>query len=384
MTRGSTLRIAALLAAAIAATFACSQGPRKPAASSDPSSDRTDATSDAPLDGALYTDASGDATVDAMGDDAAFDAGFDDPMANHKETQEELLALFELRPFTDAEAKMVRADLFLHFNVGPAVTRMNQGNKAIAKHTIGKAACLRSVAGVTFQTEEQKNRCGAPNMVPIYKNGDPDSAAYCIDVFEFPNKPCELPFVFTAPTHARTMCQLQGKRLCTQPEWQLACRGDPAGGPDRLYAYGDDLDLTVCNTNKPRTAPVTCAPTTAKSTWDTCSTETEPSGSFPKCKSRFGVYDQHGNVAEVMTRAEKDGAIVTQLKGSAWFYAEVARRHDEPQKVGGRETYPDHCNFDPRWHVEPIDAAWHVNYHLGFRCCKSIAPIVKSADASPE
>ena len=215
-------------------------------------------------------------------------------------------------------------------------------------------------------------------MVPIFKNGDPTSATYCIDLFEFPNKPCELPFVFTAPTHARRMCALQGKRLCTQGEWQLACRGDPAGGPDRAYAYGDDLDLTVCNTNKPRAAPVTCSPTTAKNTLETCSTETEPSGSFPRCRSRFGVFDQHGNVAEVMTRTETDGSVVTQLKGSAWFYAEVARKHTEQQVLGGRETYPDHCNFDPRWHVEPIDAAWHVNYHLGFRCCKSIAPLPKA------
>jgi hypothetical protein len=50
----------------------------------------------------------------------------------------------------------------------------------------------------------------------------------------------------------------------------------------------------------------------------------------------------------------------------------VARKHNERQKEGARETYADHCAHDPRWHVEPMVKAWHVNYHLGFRCCKTI------------
>ena len=339
------------------------------------------AAGDASFDGAPDDGAAGDAMAYA---DAALDATVaEDPMANHQETREALLTLFELRPFTEAEAKTVRADLFLAFNVGPAVTRMSQGNKSIAHHAISREACLRGLDGVVLQTDAQRARCGAPNMVPVYRNGDPSGAAYCIDIFEFPNKPCALPFVWTAPTHARTMCTLQGKRLCTQGEWNLACRADPAGGPDRTYAYGDDLDLTICNTNKPRGSGNKCSPVTAQGAWETCSTDTEPLGAFPRCRSRFGVFDQHGNVAEVMTRTDKDGNVMTQLKGSAFFYAEVARRPNEPQAIGGTETYPDHCNFDPRWHVEPIDSAWHINYHLGFRCCKSLAPVTDASVSHP-
>ena len=327
---------------------------------------------DPSFDAMLGTDASLDADMDALGD---ADAGpIDDPMAMHRETRADLIALVDVRPLTDTEYKVVRPDIFLNLNVGPWYTRMNQGNKAISHHARSQKACLAGLQHVTLQTDEQRVRCGGPNMVPVYAHGDPKRAAYCIDVFEFPNKPCELPFVWTAPTHAQTMCALEGKRLCTQQEWSLACRADPAGGADTVYAYGNDLDLDVCNTNKPRPLPLKCSTLNAQKTWDTCGTDTEPSGSFPKCRSRFGVYDMHGNVAEVMTRKQADGAVVTQLKGSAFFYAEVARKPDEPQQPGGRETYPDNCNFDPRWHVEPIDSAWHVNYHLGFRCCKSIAP----------
>ena len=63
----------------------------------------------------------------------------------------------------------------------------------------------------------------------------------------------------------------------------------------------------------------------------------------------------------------------TQLKGSAFFYVDVARESNKPtRRARCDDTYPDHCNYDPRWHVEMLDEALHMNYHLGFRCCKSI------------
>jgi formylglycine-generating enzyme len=252
---------------------------------------------------------------------------------------------------------------------------MNQGNKAIARHLIDKEKCLAGLRaeGIVVQTAEQRAKCGGlENMVPVWQKGE--EPRFCIDVFEFPNKACELPMVWTPPASAKRVCELQGKRLCTDIEWNVACRGDPRGGPDQRYAYGDRLDLDVCHTNLAhRTNCIARGPSTA---WDTCATDTEPSGSHPKCRSRFGVFDQHGNVAEVMTR--KDGArVVSQLKGSAWFYVELAKEPGKPplpSTVFKDTAYPDHCNFDPRWHVEPIDQAVHVNYHLGFRCCRSIEP----------
>jgi len=165
---------------------------------------------------------------------------------------------------------------------------------------------------------------------------------------------------------------MEGKRLCHQEEWMLACQGDPEGGKDWAFAYGDAQDFSVCNTNKPgATYSPGCDGDSAASAFKTCGTNTEPSGAFPRCRSRFGVFDLHGNVAEIMTRLDADGRWYSQLKGSAFFYVDVARGPDEPQKPG-RETYPDQCSYDPRWHVEPMTDAWHVNYHLGFRCCKTV------------
>ncbi|HEU4407487.1 MAG TPA: SUMF1/EgtB/PvdO family nonheme iron enzyme [Polyangiaceae bacterium] len=306
----------------------------------------------------------------------------------HRDTQAELLALLApaLAPPASPEAGE-RALEFLRRNVGPgSPARLNQGNAALARHAIDAAACRRGLEGLTLQTPEQRAVCGAENMVPIYRGGDAAGARACVDLFEFPNVACELPFVWASPTQAKAMCEAQGKRLCAQDEWVLACAGDPGGGPDRRYAYGDELDLAACNTNKPAASfgGPPCDAGTAADAFRTCRTNTEPAGAFPRCRSRFGAFDLHGNVAEIMTRRDDDGRAVSQLKGSAFFYADVARRPGEalpPRRR--RETYPDHCAHDPRWHVEPMDRAWHVNYHLGFRCCKTVGPPPEARAASP-
>ncbi|XXY44469.1 SUMF1/EgtB/PvdO family nonheme iron enzyme [Sorangium sp. So ce269] len=324
------------------------------------------------------------ATGGSAGAPPAADAGeappaVGDPMATHYEAREDLVRLFSLKELTERERRFKNPELFLEKNFGGGTpARINQGNKELARHTRSKEQCLEGLRGVVLQTEEQRARCGGhENMVPVFSSarGKPKPAEFCIDVFEFPNKPCELPMVWASPTQAASVCSLQGKRLCTEDEWSLACRGDPEGGKPTTYAYGDDLDLAVCHTQtrhreiggKP------CDGDTARSAYQTCATDTEPAGSYPACRSRFGIFDQHGNVAEIMTRRDRDdGKLYSQLKGSAWFYVEVAREHDAPRPKKGRETYPDHCAFSPRWHVEPMENAWHANYHLGFRCCATV------------
>lgn len=254
------------------------------------------------------------------------------------------------------------------FGVG-SVWLSNQGNTAISHPTGSRKQCLEGLNGVVLQSAEQRRICGADYMVPIYEDGKPDQAKACVDVFEFPNRPCELPVVWMSPSRAREVCQLEGKRLCKQDEWVLACRGNPEGADLQEYAYGNDLDLSACHTRGTRSAG--CDPTSVKSTWKTCATDTAPAGSFPKCRSRFGVFDQHGNVAEIMQRWDPERErTVTQLKGSAFFYEKISMRPSDPPN---KQKYPDHCAHDPRWHVENLDTAGHMMYHLGFRCCKDVA-----------
>ena len=327
------------------------------------------ASSSAPLteavDAAVLLDA-GSADTGAPVD-GSFPTRSVDDRPLHQTTQEALLALFEVLP---PKGKRRDPMPFLKKAIGPdGPARGNQGNPELAKHDISRAQCLAGLAGVTLQTDEQRQACrDKDNMVPIYKGGEVSRAKTCIDIFEFPNKACELPFVWVPPTWAQEICAAQGKRLCTQEEWVLACGGDPEGGKPWRHAYGDDLDLAACHTSKSAKG-IACDPDTAGTTWKTCPTQTEPSGSFPRCRSRFGVFDQHGNVAEEMTRLDSDGHVYSQLKGSAFFYVDVARKPGDQAK---KENYPDHCAHDPRWHVERMNEAWHVNYHLGFRCCMTL------------
>ena len=282
------------------------------------------------------------------------------------QSQGELLAL--LRPYEPKHEAFLRRNI----DVGSGA-KMNQGNPEIASHAIGRAQCLEGLKGITLQTDEQRKICGGHrNMVPIYEGGDPSTAKTCIDIFEFPNAACELPFVWAGATQANAVCKKLGKRLCSDAEWVLACAGDPAGGEPQRYAYGSELDLSICHTNKSaktHNQGGACDPHSVKSAYQTCSTNTEPSGAFAGCRSRFGVFDLHGNVAEAMTRRDADGKRYSQLKGSAFFYVDVHLKEGDKRV---KERYFDNCSHDPRWHVESMRKAWHVNYHLGFRCCYSV------------
>lgn len=307
------------------------------------------------------------ALLDAGPTLGAASASGPDAGALHRATRAELLELLGVSPDAASAPDDTPFEHLARQRVGLGPGHWNQGNVDLAHHAISREACLRGLAGTTLQTVRDREACGGRKNMVAFWDQDPQRAV-CIDIFEFPNRACELPFVWVSPADARLACRTQGKRLCTQAEWQLACAGDPGGGPKRAYAYGDDLDLAACNTSKSkhgRPSPG-CNPRDAESTWASCETNTEPSGAFPRCRSRFGVYDLHGNVAEIMKRTTKGGSVVSQLKGSAFFYVDVAQRDGDPPR---RETYSDRCDHDPRWHVEPLERALHVNYHLGFRCC---------------
>jgi formylglycine-generating enzyme required for sulfatase activity len=100
----------------------------------------------------------------------------------------------------------------------------------------------------------------------------------------------------------------------------------------------------------------------------TCGSNTYPAGAFPACQSSFGVFDQHGNAAEHMNMPSKPeelggqgGQGYTEMKGS-WFVFSIIEAHE------------DDCRFRaPAWHeTRVMNEQSHMNYHLGFRCCKDV------------
>jgi sulfatase modifying factor 1 len=257
---------------------------------------------------------------------------------------------------------------------------MGQGNPDIVEHPLTQRQCMdrRKAAGVR---EEKKALCKAPYMTPVY---DPatqkeSDAKVCIDRYEFPGLPCEYPMTWVTTAQAQEICKVLGKRLCDAHEWEGGCAGslippekDYNWGPDRdtqsgmhnikrkiLWAYGPKKDHKKCAMASHKSK--SCE----SSGWKQCGSNTYPAGSFPECRSAFGVYDQHGNAAEHMAlprRKEelgKDGGFgIPEMKGS-WFIFQLY------------EAHLDDCRWRATsWHD---DEGWnHSNYHLGFRCCKDI------------
>lgn len=274
---------------------------------------------------------------------------------------------------------------------------MGQGNPAITVYPLTPEQCRAARQGVEQPTvlASFQKICGAAHMAPLF---DPtvqkiEDAAVCIDQYEFPDIPCAYPVVWVRAREAALICEAMGKRLCDAHEWEGACDGrllppdyrfdlvrgsSPTAGIERLrnlhnktlvadarWSYGPQYQRGVCGTASFKTA--SCP----GGGWGACGSNTYPSGSFPQCRSPLGVYDLHGNAAEHMNlplqasqMASRGSTMLgyTEMKGS-WFIFDRYYAH------------PDWCRWRaPPWHLSRVmDAGSHANYHLGFRCCKTLA-----------
>lgn len=270
--------------------------------------------------------------------------------------------------------------------------RIGQGLPAISVHPTTEAACR--AAGVAWRDEEAERICGGLYMRPLYDpaTGSPDDAKACIDTFEYPDVPCTFPVVWVRAVEAADLCAAEGKRLCDAHEWEGACQG-AVRPPDYRFdlALGRSANDAVAAMRTAHNAAEAatkrwaygpaweagrCAGASTKSAgcdgsdWRVCGSNTYPAGAFPECVSALGVADQHGNAAEHMNlplapdQVASTGSVglgVTEMKGS-WFIWDTYRAHE------------DWCRWRaPYWHGTTVrDPDSHRNYHLGFRCCKSL------------
>lgn len=273
---------------------------------------------------------------------------------------------------------------------------IGQGNPKITHHPVTSEACRVMLAEkkINYANDEFKKICGAPFMAPLF-NPDKETMAdakTCIDQFEFPDLPCVYPVVWTRASEAAEICEAQGKRLCDAHEWEGGCAGallppdyefdavknlagdqavrtmrqlhNAKAAREKNWAYGPALRKGVCGTSGTKDAECNGGD------WLKCGSNTFPAGQFPDCKSRLGVYDQHGNAAEHMNLPVAPDQMAsdpsqklghTEMKGS-WFVFDKFYAHD------------DYCRWRaPYWHGTKVrDPKSHHNYHLSFRCCKSL------------
>ena len=273
---------------------------------------------------------------------------------------------------------------------------IGQGNPAITQHPMTPQACQEKLGrlAVRYENSEFEKICGGKYMAPLYNPATEkaEEAGACIDQFEFPDIPCVYPVVWVRAREAALICRAMGKRLCDAHEWEGACAGaleppdyrfDLAKGvppnvaiarmreahnekysTHKVWAYGDHYEKGICGSSSFKT------PGCNGGSWRGCGSNTFPSGSFPDCHSALGVYDLHGNAAEHMNLPLNESQMAsrgslelgyTEMKGS-WFIFDTVYAH------------PDWCRWRaPFWHGSRVmDLHSHENYHLGFRCCKTI------------
>ncbi|HEX7601801.1 MAG TPA: SUMF1/EgtB/PvdO family nonheme iron enzyme, partial [Polyangiaceae bacterium] len=95
---------------------------------------------------------------------------------------------------------------------------------------------------------------------------------FYVDTFPYPNEVGAIPTTSVSQDEARSLCETQQKRLCTELELERACKG-----PDnRTYEYGDVYKGAACGTGTTRSLV--------------------PNGVNAGCQSGFGVHDLHGGV----------------------------------------------------------------------------------------
>jgi hypothetical protein len=275
---------------------------------------------------------------------------------------------------------------------------ISQGNPAITRHPMTAAVCRerRAAAGLVDHNPDFAAICGGPYMAPLYDptTQGPQDASACIDQYEFPDVPCTYPLVWIKTSEAAEVCEAMGKRLCDAHEWEGGCAGalgpadyrfDLATGrsaedavramrgahnskysPTKAWSYGPAFARGIC------AQASTKSPDCNGGDWKACGSNTYPTGAFPACRSALDVFDTNGNAAEHMNlplapdQMASTGSRtlgVTEMKGS-WFIWDSYQAHE------------DWCHWRaPYWHGAPVRSDHsHHNYHLGFRCCKTVSP----------
>lgn len=118
----------------------------------------------------------------------------------------------------------------------------------------------------------------APRLADEELPGTPvEMSGFYIDIYPYPNEPGAIPTTNVSRDEAQKQCEARGKRLCSELEWERACKGEA----NTTYEYGSQYRAGACATGV----------SVEKSASRT-------NGENPACKSSFGVMDLHGGVWE--------------------------------------------------------------------------------------
>ncbi len=174
-------------------------------------------------------------------------------------------------------------------------------------------------------TEFEEPKPGESNCV-----GKKEHKRFCMDEYEYPNKPGVRCTVMNDFYMAQRLCAEQSKRVCTETEWTTACEG-PEYKP---YPYGYVRDPSICRGDQSGVEPgdeghdQKGAPFMkfASKNKEVRAAELErlwqgvPSGSEPKCVSDYGISDMAGNCDELAAAESPESKFDNVTTGGPWRY----------------------------------------------------------------
>ena len=176
---------------------------------------------------------------------------------------------------------------------------------------------------------------------------------FCVDRYEYPNREGMLPAAVVTFQQARSACEEEGKRLCSEMEWSFACEG-PKG---LAFSYGDEAVARACNVGRPaiRLAPDALWEASDVATMVERKDARVPSGAMKGCVGPFGARDLVGNVEE-------------------WVQSDVPGF--ERALHGGEYTGAPSCRA-----VRQIKQPSFRQLQTGFRCCRDPLRTPRHAEA---
>lgn len=157
---------------------------------------------------------------------------------------------------------------------------------------------------------------------------DVNVKAFCVDRYEYGGYGHK-PLTSVSWYQARSICKKHGKRLCSEAEWEKACKGPH----DYRFPYGNVYSPTACNTE------------------DSAGNDRSVThgGAFKRCRSGYGAYDMSGNVSE-------------------WTSSKFQKNLTDRTQKGGAANRPD---WDTRCAARGNRKPNSKDRFLGFRCCAS-------------
>jgi formylglycine-generating enzyme len=175
-----------------------------------------------------------------------------------------------------------------------------------------------------------------------------------------------IPQGYISQVQAEGACELAGKRLCSDAEFQAACRGPE---PDHAYPYAGKSRVDgYCNEGKGSMAGLLFGNDPTRWTYADLNDPRlnqlkgglAPTGSFPQCESPYGIWDCVGNLHEWGADRPDDKGHA-RLRGGFYGDSEINGHGCQYVTTAHQPTYHD--------------------YSTGLRCCTDARPRGATDDA---